>query len=561
MQNIIFIADFFSNEIRGGAELHSEEIIKCLSERGYEVSKLKSQNVSSELLDSMKGSIFVVSNFMMLNESAKKSLIDNHEYLILENDHKYVKSNNPTLYPNMVIPEQELQNIDFFKNAKAVFCQSKMHAETIQKNLLIDNIVNLSCNIWSDEDIASLRSNLYKQKTRKFGVMESSNRNKGTLQTVEYCRNNNIEFDLIPPCSQKEFYNELAKTETLVFFPQWMETYCRVAVEARILGCKMITNKVIGCTSESYFKLKDEELLKEIEKRKTWVINAFVSIFDGHPIEGLEPIKHLVLPKVSVITTIFKAGEYIEGFLQSFLNQTIAKQCELIIVDANSPDDEMEVINEYRKLFDNINYVRLTEQLKPMECFNIATQQYADGEYIACVLVDDRMAPDHLETLAKHLKLDSTVDLVYGDCLQTTKPNETVLENSSKGKLYEHSRNDFSPENMIKCLPGPMPMYRKSMHDKHGMWNPKLKHAGDWELFLRCVRGGSKFKKVHKVVGLYYYNPKGLSSNNSDMELVKRRHKEEKEVFFEYKDVIGEKNFNTFKDYFDNLYNEEENNN
>ncbi len=547
MKNIILIADFFVEDgINGGAELYTGELISLLKKNQYEVEKLKSQNVNIETLN--ENNFYIISNFMFLTEQVKNKLIDLRNYIIIEHDAKFCKSNNPVLYKNLVLPEKEIQNKKFFESAKAVLCQSKLHAETLQKNLLLKNIINLGCNLWSDENIELLRKNLNKNKTRKFGVMDSSNKNKGTPQTIEYCRNNNIQFELIPAQKQEHFYEELAKTETLVFFPQWLESYCRVVVEARILGCKIITNKVVGSTSESYFNIfKGEELLNFIEFRKQSIIQTYINLIENIPVVFMNPF---TLPKVSVITTLYKGGEHIRGYIEAFLKQTIASDSELIIVDANSPEDEMEIASEYMEVNPNIKYVRLNEKLTPMDCFNLATKKYATGELISCVLIDDRMSEDYLETLAKHLTLNPNIDLVYGDCLQTTKPNETVEQNSSKGRMYEHSRNDFSKENMIKCLPGPMPMYRKNIHEKYGYWNEKLKHAGDWELWLRCVRNGSEFKKVDKVIGLYYFNPNGLSTSPEHMT---PRRIEERDVFNEYKDVIGDKNYNLFKDYFNSI--------
>ena len=50
-------------------------------------------------------------------------------------------------------------------------------------------------------------------------------------------------------------------------------------------------------------------------------------------------------PKISIITSLYKGGEYIKGFLEDIVNQTIFKdKCELIIIDANSPDNEKDII-------------------------------------------------------------------------------------------------------------------------------------------------------------------------------------------------------------------------
>ena len=92
-----------------------------------------------------------------------------------------------------------------------------------------------------------------------------------------------------------------------------------------------------------------------------------------------------------------------------------------------------------------------------------------------------------------------------------------------------------------------MPVWRKTMHDKTGMFDESYRSAGDWEMWLRAVRAGSKFKKVNKVCGIYYMNPNGLSTN---AETQKEKFKEEQKVFWEYTDVFGKNVTSQYKDYF-----------
>ena len=75
------------------------------------------------------------------------------------------------------------------------------------------------------------------------------------------------------------------------------------------------------------------------------------------------------------------------------------------------------------------------------------------------------------------------------------------------------------------------PMWRKTLHEKYGLFDSKYKSAGDWEFFLRSTFGGSKFKKMSAAYGLYYFNPKGISTN-ADNSSWKRE--EEREIFKKY---------------------------
>ena len=65
--------------------------------------------------------------------------------------------------------------------------------------------------------------------------------------------------------------------------------------------------------------------------------------------------------------------------------------------------------------------------------------------------------------------------------------------------------------------------------------------------FLRMVETGSKFKKIDIPLGLYYYNEDGLSTST---EHIGPRGKEEASVFFKYKNVFGQSNFDRYQNYF-----------
>ena len=113
----------------------------------------------------------------------------------------------------------------------------------------------------------------------------------------------------------------------------------------------------------------------------------------------------------------------------------------------------------------------------------------------------------------------------------TDQPNETWENNTSEGKRYnfaEYSLEDLKMTNM----PHAAPMWRKSYHDKYGKFDPKYRSAGDWEMWLRGASQGSTFKKINSILGLYYFNPKGISTNPDNFSW---KEDEEREVFKKYR--------------------------
>ena len=540
-REVIFISDFFVDEIQGGAE-HCNEALMRLLEKDIKFKKIKTSIIDTQFVENNKASFFIVANFFLLPENIKKKLSEVN-YAILEHDHKYVKSNNPSLYKNFLVPESQIQNRDFYKNAIAVLCQSKKHAEVLQKNLLLDNIANLGGNIWTPKQLSVLEKNINNKKTIKHGIIYSTNKNKGMPAAIEYCRKKNIEYQFVRPQPFEQFIENLSRVEKLFFFPQWLETYSRLCIEYKILGGKLVTNSLVGAASEDYFKLSGKELFDLIKENNLNLKNKWLKLISN---KEIEKIKSIDFPKITVFCPLYKGEKYIQGYLEDIENQTIFNQCELIIIDANSPENEKLYIERFCQKYDNVIYKRLSYRASVMETENMALKM-ATGEYFAQTCVDDRHSADYLELARKHLYFRNDIDLVYADCLQTKKPNETFFNNSSSGELYQHSTKEYTKENMIKCLPGPMPVWKIKVHEKTGYFDKDLRYAGDWEMFLRMVDNGSKFKKIDIPLGLYYFNSEGLSTSD---EYIMPRGKEEASVFFKYKHIFGKSNFNKYKNYF-----------
>ena len=70
---IVFIADFFAEEVSGGGELNNEELIQILSAQDHEILKIKSYVCGKEAFDHFKQMDyihFLIGNFINLCESA-----------------------------------------------------------------------------------------------------------------------------------------------------------------------------------------------------------------------------------------------------------------------------------------------------------------------------------------------------------------------------------------------------------------------------------------------------------------------------------------------------------
>jgi glycosyltransferase involved in cell wall biosynthesis len=237
-------------------------------------------------------------------------------------------------------------------------------------------------------------------------------------------------------------------------------------------------------------------------------------------------------PRLSIITSIWNGDTFIEGFLEDITKQTIFPKAELILINANSPGNEEPVIRKYLEKYSNIVYVKLEQDPGLYGVWNRAIKM-ASSEYVANANLDDRSEYNAYEKHVEALDADPSLDLVYSGYLITEHPNET-FENNHYRWVVEPI--EFSRQNMQVCLPGPRPVWRKSMHEKYGYFDETFSMAADWGMWLRATSLGAKFKKIPGCPTLYYLNPKGLSTD-ADAARSHQRHLEEQLIVARYHHV------------------------
>jgi glycosyltransferase involved in cell wall biosynthesis len=534
-KNIIYISDFFAEHVLGGAELNDFELLHLLREKGYNVSRVQSHLVDDQFLDKNKKAFFIISNFMNIKFKYRERLTYEADYIIYEHDHKYLHTRNPAHFKNFEAPGTEIRNYFFYKNAKKVFCQSDFHKNIILKNLDIDNVVSVNGNLWSLKALRKLEALCAKEKNDCVSILDSSIGHKNTSKAVEYCRNKGLSFDLVKDSNYESFLEKLSQNNKLVFLPGSPETLSRIVCEARMMGMSAVINKLVGAGHEPWFKMKGKDLINYMIGRREWVTQAVSDVIEAS--SGSSDLK-----KVSIITTFHKAEEFLESYLKNITSQTMFSDCELVLVDSGSPGSEQEIVKKYMDKYDNIKYFRYKNNFKPTIGHNIAIKK-STSKFIVWAMIDDRKSLDGIQALFEALDSNVELELAYGDCLSTKNKNESV-ETTTSTKLSEHSINQFSRENMIKCLPGPMPMWRKRLHEKCGFFD-EINHdfSDDWDLWLRAVNAGCVFEKVNRVVGLYMEGGRSQWNDNAD------QRREEAKIFFKNSHIFG-RNYEKYRMYF-----------
>ncbi len=241
------------------------------------------------------------------------------------------------------------------------------------------------------------------------------------------------------------------------------------------------------------------------------------------------------LPKISIITSVYDGDKFIKNFMENITKQTIFEShCELIMIDANSPGSEETIIREYMERYpNNIRYEKLDKDPGIYAVWNRAIEM-STGEYITNANLDDIRREDCIELQAKAMFLNPEAGLVYNDNYQSHEPNTEFY--SDKVSTRYISPNKVSLDLMLRGnAPHNSPMWRKDIHDKYGGFDEQYRSAGDWEMWLRGLSQGMKIKKIHLPLGVYYFNPEGISTSKEN-EGWKRQ--EEQTVYSKYNQFL-----------------------
>jgi len=265
---VILISDSFIDDFVGGAALNDEEIYRLLSAR-FDVQKIKSRYLYEGFIQENLDSFFIISNFFGVNPAVRDLIQSKCKYILYCHDYKFVHHTNPSLYPNFLVPQHELINVNFHKDAHRIICQTKFQKDIYDRNLKCpEKTVSFSGNLWSEEHLKLLESLASVEKNSKHAIIDSKYPQKGVKESVQYCEENNLEYDIIGDPDYSSFLEILSLYSTLVFHPSTPETCCRVILEAKMMGLKIITNKLVGASYEEWYNLNSADLTNKMRQKR-----------------------------------------------------------------------------------------------------------------------------------------------------------------------------------------------------------------------------------------------------------------------------------------------------
>jgi dolichol-phosphate mannosyltransferase len=212
---------------------------------------------------------------------------------------------------------------------------------------------------------------------------------------------------------------------------------------------------------------------------------------------------------ISFVVPIYNDGYLAEAFcdnyeatFQEYLNtQDITNQVELIFVNDGSKNDSMRFLIDLaakKKFVKVINFSRNFGQHIALSC----GYQYASGQYIAMLNVDQQEPPSELPKLIEHLKTNH-YDIVYG----LTDVRKTSFVNKITSNLFNLILNFLTQSNTPLNVTTARVMNRKFTNAYNAL-TEKTRYLPGLETWLGFSHGYLPIKHTERAVGKSSYNLK-----------------------------------------------------
>lgn len=208
-----------------------------------------------------------------------------------------------------------------------------------------------------------------------------------------------------------------------------------------------------------------------------------------------------IVPLITVLLSVYKGEDFLEGYLENFLLQSWAKKTELVIIHNDPLQTELKIISRYK---DKIKIIHLQRARESMYSSLNAGILASKGKYITTWNVDDLRTPKSLEILAIALECNALIGWSYGDFGITRQYGGEVSE-------YINPPQWSRKHGTSGSIGGPFFMFRRSLLDEVGFFDEQFYSGGDFDYTVRLSMV-SQGVKVDGFLGYFLNEKKGLST-------------------------------------------------
>ena len=234
-------------------------------------------------------------------------------------------------------------------------------------------------------------------------------------------------------------------------------------------------------------------------------------------------------PLLSIVIANYNYGRFLDEAIQSVIAQDMGDKVELIICDAASNDNSVEVIKKYANgLPPNISYTdwinssNHNSQTPPLitwwcsepdggqsAAFNKGFS-HATGRFLTWLNADDVLMPGTLKAFADAVQKDREQEWFVGGVMWLTKDMRVIR--CGCGRHMSRVRAEHGQLNVC----GPSSFFSKNLYERAGKIDERHHYTMDTDLWLRfALNEGLSFKPfVRYAWGLRLHEDAKMSGHN-----------------------------------------------
>lgn len=279
--DVIFVSDFFVEDYVGGAELTLQAIYDATPSE-LKKQKIHSSSVTEEMIYNNKDKLWILVNYCNVPKDVLSHFVLNKcTYVIIECDYKMCKYRSEHHHLHITgkpcdcseSKEYGLWTEAFFKRSKKVFFMSESQMNRYKTHFPKMQAWTNMCvqkSTWNKNDLeylSSLAESRKEEHNGKWAILQGVSWIKNQIGSEQYCKQNNMPYDVIPKMEYKAFLKELSKYKGLVFHPTGYDTCPRIVIESKLIGLELDLNDNVEMRYEEWFaKRNREELLSDLSE-------------------------------------------------------------------------------------------------------------------------------------------------------------------------------------------------------------------------------------------------------------------------------------------------------
>lgn len=265
---VIFVQDFFEEEVLGGAEMTSQAIIdKC----PVKIFRLHSASITEQMLKQHKEKIWIFGNYTQVPLYLLNLVISlGIHYYAFEYDQKHCSRRSVLKHALEIKKPCDCHettfgkfNAHFLTSAKVLFWCSDGQAACFYKiypHLKGKTVDFTQGSTYKEQTVLNIRKIRERKEAGelqvldRWGILDSSSWIKGKDDAVAYCKEHRLNYVLLGGLTNEKFLEELAISRGLVFFPRDVDVGSRITTESKLLGGVPIVNDFVLHVKEDWFK-------------------------------------------------------------------------------------------------------------------------------------------------------------------------------------------------------------------------------------------------------------------------------------------------------------------